>query len=226
MSMVLRRAQIVRQTTGEPLFPPLDLSIAPGEIVTIMGPSGCGKSTLLSWISGWLSPDFRACGDVCLGGESLLNLPPEQRQLGLLLQDPLLFPHLSVGGNLAFGLPADIKGRAVRAQRVRETLTEAGLEGFEHRHPDTLSGGQKARVALMRTLLSRPAAVLLDEPFSKLDEALRDRVRHFVFEHVRRHRLPTLLVTHDPADAAHAAQTHPHPEQAVIRLGQPLEKTT
>ncbi len=218
-SLVLHRARIVRQATAEPLFPPLDLSIAPGEIVTIMGPSGCGKSTLLSWISGWLSPDFRACGDVRLGGESLLNLPPEKRQLGLLLQDPLLFPHMSVGENLAFGLPADIKGRAVRAQRVRETLAEAGLAGFDNRHPDTLSGGQKARVALMRTLLSRPAAVLLDEPFSKLDEALRDRVRHVVFDHVRRYRLPTLLVTHDPADATHAAQNHTHPDRAVIRLG-------
>jgi putative thiamine transport system ATP-binding protein len=97
-----------------------------------------------------------------------------------------------------------VTGRQARRQRIRAALEEAGLEGFEERDPATLSGGQRARVALLRTLLAEPRALLLDEPFSKLDVALRARIRRFVFEHARAQALPTLLVTHDPADAAAA----------------------
>jgi putative thiamine transport system ATP-binding protein len=141
---------------------------------------------------------------VLLNGLEITDLPPERRRVGILFQDDLLFPHLSVAENLAFGLPAAVTGRQARRQRICAALEEAGLEGFEERDPATLSGGQRARVALLRTLLAEPRALLLDEPFSKLDVALRARIRRFVFEHARAQALPTLLVTHDPADAAAA----------------------
>jgi putative thiamine transport system ATP-binding protein len=130
--------------------------------------------------------------------------PPERRRLGILFQDDLLFPHLSIGGNLAFALPAAIKGREARRQRIDAALRDAGLEGFSGRDPATLSGGQRARVALLRTLLAEPRALLLDEPFAKLDMALREEFRRLVFAHARTRGLPTILVTHDEADA-HAA---------------------
>lgn len=176
----------------------VNATIAPGEVLTVMGPSGSGKSTLLAYIAGFLAPAFRASGDVRLGEQSLLRLPAEARGMGLLFQDPLLFPHLSVGGNLRFGLPRNIRNKQ---QVIAEALVQIGLKGFEHRDPATLSGGQKARVALMRLLLSQPQTVLLDEPFSKLDTALRQEMRGFVFGQLREARLPTLLVTHDHADA-------------------------
>ena len=115
-----------------------------------------------------------------------------------------MFPHLSVGENLAFALPPAVRGRRARHERIEAALREADLDGFSGRDPATLSGGQRARVAVMRTLLAEPRALLLDEPFGKLDRALRDRFRAFVFDHARAARLPTLLVTHDEADAAAA----------------------
>jgi putative thiamine transport system ATP-binding protein len=186
------------------LIPPLDLTVAPGAVVTIMGPSGAGKSTLLAWLGGFLDRAFTASGDAQIAGERLIGLPPEQRRLGILFQDDLLFPHLSVGDNIAFGLRRDGRGRDSRRAAVAEALSRAGLEGYAERDPATLSGGQRARVALMRTLVSGPRALLLDEPFGKLDARLRDEVRRFVFDHARAGGLPTLLVTHDEADAAAA----------------------
>ncbi len=187
---------------GRALMAPLDLTVAPGEIATVMGPSGCGKSSLLAFVCGTLDRAFEAAGRVLLDGRDVTALPPERRRIGILFQDDLLFPHLSVAENLAFGLPAGSRARAARRERVERALAEAGLQGFAERDPATLSGGQRARIALMRTLLAEPRALLLDEPFSKLDVALRSRLRRFVFEHARANALPTLLVTHDPADAA------------------------
>ena len=179
----------------------LNLTVGAGEITTLMGPSGCGKSSLLSHLCGTLDPAFEASGRVRLEGVAIDALPPERRRIGILFQDDLLFPHLSVGENLAFALPPTVRGRRERWARVEAALREADLAGFAARDPATLSGGQRARVALMRTLLAEPRALLLDEPFGKLDRHLRERVRRFVLDHARRAGLPTLLVTHDPADA-------------------------
>ena len=197
---------------GERLFTPVSLTVTPGQAATLMGPSGCGKSSLLAYICGTLAPVFAPEGTVRLAEEKLDGQPPEARAVGILFQDDLLFPHLSVGDNLAFGLPAEIRGRDRRQALIDDALADADLAGMADRDPATLSGGQRARVALMRTLLSRPRALLLDEPFSKLDAELRGRVRSFVFEHARANGIPTLLVTHDPADAEAA-------DGAVIRLG-------
>jgi putative thiamine transport system ATP-binding protein len=186
------------------LIPPLTCTVAPGEVTTVMGPSGCGKSSLLAFICGTLDPAFTAAGRVRLGASEIGELPPERRRIGILFQDDLLFPHMTVAENLAFGLPAAVTGRRARRARVDAALAEAGLADFGDRDPSTLSGGQRARVALLRTLLSEPQALLLDEPFGRLDLRLRDRFRRAVLDHARGRRLPTLLVTHDPEDAAAA----------------------
>lgn len=175
--------------------------VAPGEVLTVMGPSGSGKSTLLSYIIGTLDPAFEAKGRVVLNDADITNLAPEQRHVGILFQDELLFPHLSVGENLAFGLRASVKCRIERGRQIAAALEDIGLGGFSDRDPETLSGGQKARVALMRMLLSAPKALLLDEPFSRLDTERRDQVRSLVFDQARAKGLPVLLVTHDHADA-------------------------
>jgi putative thiamine transport system ATP-binding protein len=197
----LRLQQVSLAIEGRALFAALDVTIATGECVTIMGPSGCGKSTLLNYIAGTLDPAFTARGSVSIGSQLLDGLPPERRRVGILFQDDLLFPHLSVGGNLAFALPAHVRGRAARQARIESALLEAELPGFAARDPATLSGGQRARVALMRTLLADPRALLLDEPFNRLDAQLRGDFRAFVIGHARERGLPILLVTHDEADA-------------------------
>jgi putative thiamine transport system ATP-binding protein len=194
------------------LIPSLDLTVPPGRIATIMGPSGVGKSTLLAFVGGWLDPAFTATGRVLVGDVDITALPPERRRLGILFQDDLLFPHLSVGQNLAFGLAAAVRGRAARAARIDAALAEADLAGFAARDPATLSGGQRARVALLRTLLAEPRALLLDEPFSKLDAERRGDIRRFVFDDAAARGLPMLLVTHDGGDAAAAGGP-------VLRLG-------
>jgi putative thiamine transport system ATP-binding protein len=183
-----------------PLLADFNLTVKPGEIVTVSGASGSGKSTLLNWMIGDLDPAFSATGELWLDERRLDGLPIEQRQLGLLFQDDLLFGHLSVGQNLAFALPGRFVGSQARRRRIAQRLTDMGLDGFYERDPATLSGGQRARVSLMRTLLAEPQALLLDEPFSKLDAALRSQFRAYVFEQITRQRIPTLLVTHDPAD--------------------------
>ena len=195
--LTLKDVRIARG--GTPLLA-LDRHIAPGEVLTVMGPSGIGKSTLLAFVTGTLPPAFTATGRVILDGRDITDLPPHARMVGILFQDDLLFPHLSVGQNLAFGLrPGGT--RAERRAKVEAALEEVDLAGFADRDPATLSGGQKARVALMRMLLSAPCALLLDEAFSRLDAALRAQVRALVFERARAQALPVLMVTHDAADA-------------------------
>jgi putative thiamine transport system ATP-binding protein len=188
------------------LFANFNLVVDKGEIVTVSGASGSGKSTLLNWMIGDLDPAFSATGALWLYERRLDGLPIEQRQLGLLFQDDLLFAHLSVGQNLAFALPGRFVGSRERRTRVTQTLSDMGLAGFYERDPATLSGGQRARVSLMRTLLAEPQALLLDEPFSKLDAALRKQVRAYVFAQITRQRMPALLVTHDPADVPPAGR--------------------
>lgn len=191
---------------GRDLVSDLRLEVPPGEVLTLMGPSGCGKSSVLAAIAGTLGTvaegqsalDFK--GRIVLDGQDLTRLPTAQRGIGLIFQDDLLFAHLSVAENLLFALPPGPSG--ARRAEAEQALAEAGLPGFGDRDPATLSGGQRARVALMRALLARPRALLLDEPFSRLDAALRSQFREFVFGHIRAAHVPAILVTHDRADIA------------------------
>ncbi len=198
MSLELEKVQV--RYRGRTLFEPVTISIPKGEIATVMGPSGCGKSTLLAAIAGNLEHGFRVDGRISLNGRELHDTAMENRQVGILFQDDLLFPHFDVYGNLAFGLPAGLK-RDVKEQRIMTALERAGLEDFARRDVATLSGGQKARVSLLRTILAEPEAVLLDEPFSRLDMVLRASFREFVHEQTRQRDIPALLVTHDEQDS-------------------------
>lgn len=176
----------------------LSCHLRPGQVLTVMGESGSGKSTLLSALIGALPPQFVISGTVTLNNRVLNGLATQERRLGILFQDNLLFPHMSVAQNLGFGMAA---GVVDRNKRISDALDSAGLRDFGPRDPATLSGGQKARVALLRTLLAEPEALLLDEPFSRLDTALRAQIRSFVFEQAQFRQLPVILVTHDDADA-------------------------
>ena len=188
---------------GAPLLTLPPLRVAPGEVLTLMGPSGCGKSSLLAALAGVLPPGgpIRLTGDILLGAHRLTLLPPQERGIGILFQDDLLFAHLTVADNLMFGMPAHLKGMAARQARAREALAEVGLEAQADKLPGALSGGQKARVSLLRALLAEPRALLLDEPFSRLDKPLRAAFRTLVFERLRTQAIPALLVTHDEEDA-------------------------
>ena len=185
-----------------PLISGLRIGVPPGVVHTVMGSSGSGKSSLLAAVCGTLPAVFTFEGSVVLDGERIDALPTRQRHVGILFQDDLLFSHMTVRENLLFAVPAG--PRAAREAQVTHALNDLEMPGFAQADPATLSGGQRARVALMRALLAQPHALLLDEPFSKLDTALRARVREFVFAIVHARQIPVLLVTHDAADIADA----------------------
>ncbi|WP_353144946.1 ATP-binding cassette domain-containing protein [Enterobacter sp.] len=189
----------VKDLTIEPLFREVSFCVPRGEIVTLMGPSGSGKSTLFAWMVGALSDDFQARGELWLDARRCDGLPVESRGLGILFQDALLFDQFSVGQNLLLALPERIAGSA-RREAVVQALDSAGLSGHYASDPATLSGGERARVSLLRALLAEPQALLLDEPFSRLDKALRASFRAWVFDAVRARNIPVVLVTHDEDD--------------------------
>ncbi|MEL0630333.1 ATP-binding cassette domain-containing protein [Psychromonas aquatilis] len=195
-SLVIDKLQLKQQ---DKILLSLNEEIIGGQVLTIMGPSGSGKSTLLNWLVGMLPNEFEATGKLYLNGVDVSSTPSHQRHIGLLYQDPLLFPHLTVEGNIAFAMPKGNKQD--RLDEISDALKRVGLKGMERRCPQSLSGGQQARVALLRVLLSKPKAILLDEPFSKLDSQLRQETRQLVFEEIQRHSLPGVMVTHDESDA-------------------------
>jgi len=178
----------------------LRLEAAPGELVTVIGPSGCGKSTLLRLVAGLERPD---AGTITVEGRAVAApdrwVPPERRAVGLVFQDHALFPHLDVTGNVAFGL--DRLPRGERAGRVAEVLSLTRVDHLSRRYPHELSGGEQQRVALARALAPRPAVVLLDEPFSSLDETLRAQVRSDTVAVLRATGTTAVLVTHDQTEA-------------------------
>ena len=197
--MGLQLDQVTLSVLGRVLIRGLSAQVDAGQVLAVMGPSGSGKSSLLAFVAGTLEAPFEAQGRVRLHGEDVTAWPVERRRIGLLFQDDLLFPHLTVGENLLFGVG---RGSLKKRQHlVAEALASAQLDGLENRMPDTLSNGQKSRVALFRALMAKPQTMLLDEPFSKLDAELRHTIRNYVFAHLRERNIPTLLVTHDGEDA-------------------------
>ena len=185
-----------------PLISGLSVDIEPGSLRLIQGASGSGKSTLLSVICGTANRNVHATGDMLLNGRVVSGLDAEDRRIGLMFQDPLVFPHMSLDDNLA--LPLAAHHRHDRKARVSDALEMAGLAGFEGRDPATLSGGQAARAALMRTLIAEPEALLMDEAFSALDPELRRAFGGFVRTQIAERRIPALLVSHDASDAMFA----------------------
>ncbi len=200
--MYLEVAQLRVQYPGRsrPAVDDVSFGLRAGDIGVLIGPSGCGKTTLLRAVAG-LEPaadgEIRLSGQVV--GSAALNVPPEQRRIGMVFQDYALFPHLDVAHNVGFGihhLP-----RAERAARVAQVLALVGLDGSQKRHPHELSGGQQQRVALARALAPRPQLLLLDEPFSNLDVDLRERLAHEVRAILKEAQATALFVTHDQLEA-------------------------
>ncbi|MEZ8232571.1 ATP-binding cassette domain-containing protein [Vibrio splendidus] len=189
----------IHKNGGESLFSALNVTLESGQILALMGPSGCGKSTLLDAIAGHLNDEFSYSGTVILNDIQLDDLPSHQREVGILFQDDLLFPHLKVWENLAFSLPNSVKG-SDRQQQAMEALKDIELTRLAESFPDQISGGQRARISLTRMLLAKPKLALLDEPFSKLDQELRAQFRDWVFEQLTKANIPTLMVTHDQTD--------------------------
>jgi putative thiamine transport system ATP-binding protein len=181
----------------------LQLDIAPGQVHTLMGESGSGKSSLLAALCGTLDAAMRFEGSVHLNGQRIDQLPTRARHVGILFQDDLLFPHMTVRENLLFATPRGTG--AAREALVVQALRDVEMADFLPADPAILSGGQRARVALARALLAQPKALLLDEPFSRLDAALRARMRALVFGMVKARGIPALLVTHDAEDIADMA---------------------
>jgi len=198
MSLVIKNLSVINQEKLT-LFPPVSFSVNQGEVLTLMGPSGCGKSTLLSVIAGHLDNNFDYQGQCYLNHQALDHLPPENRNIGILFQDDLLFPHLNIWENLALAIPDNLT-KSQRKELAISTLEELHLKFIAYSSSSQISGGQRARVSMMRMLLAEPKAVLLDEPFNKLDRSLRTEFRSWVFKLLSDRKLPSLMVTHDNDD--------------------------
>ncbi len=168
-----------------------------GEFLTLVGPSGCGKTTILRLIAGFEAPDS---GDILFDGESVLNLVPEERSVGIVFQNYALFPHMNIFQNIVYGLKF-VKHKTNKHERVEELLKLVGLEGLEKRRPDELSAGQRQRVALARALAPQPKVLLLDEPLSALDAKLRENLRLEIKRIQRELNITTIYVTHDQEEA-------------------------
>jgi iron(III) transport system ATP-binding protein len=190
----------------------VSLSVEPGELLLLLGPSGCGKSTLLRSIAGFVTPES---GRVLFDGEDVTKVPPHRRQIGMVFQSFALFPHLTVGENVAFGLREQKRPKDEIAERIERALSDVKMGGFAARRVDQLSGGEQQRVALARALVTRPRCLLLDEPLSNLDAGLRHSMREEIRRVCKEHGLTTLYVTHDQKEALAIAD-----RIAVMRAGQ------
>ena len=183
----------------KPFIKNLNLKINNGNILCVYGKSGVGKSSLINVIAGTTEDNLSFEGEIILNGKILNYIPIEKRKIGLLLQDGALFPHLTVEQNIYFGMNRKLKSRE-KSFLINENLIKANMEGFQKRYPHTLSGGQKARIACLRAVLSEPEVLLLDEPFSSLDPEHRNTFRNFVIDKVKESKIPCLIVTHDETD--------------------------
>ncbi|KRS12434.1 ABC transporter ATPase [Roseovarius atlanticus] len=201
----LETRNLVRRYDGRLVVDDVSLSVLPGQVTCLLGPSGCGKSTTLRMIAG---VEMQDAGEIWVDGklvcDTVYRVPPERRHIGLMFQDFALFPHLRVGENVAFGLGGTADEKAAR---VGELLERVGLSGYDRNFPHELSGGEQQRVALARALAPRPSIMLMDEPFSGLDNRLRDGIRDQTLDILREQDTAVLLVTHEPEEAMRMADT-------------------
>jgi len=201
----LQVKNLVRRYGGRTVVDDVSLVVSPGQVTCLLGPSGCGKSTTLRMIAG---VEMQDSGEIWIDGnlvcDTVFRIPPERRNIGLMFQDFALFPHLRVGENVAFGLSGD-KARIER--RVSELLERVGLTDHAAAYPHELSGGEQQRVALARALAPRPPIMLMDEPFSGLDNRLRDGIRDETLDILREQDTAVLLVTHEPEEAMRMADS-------------------
>ncbi len=208
---------IRRTFDGLPVVDDVSLQVMPGQVTCLLGPSGCGKSTTLRIIAG---VDMQNSGEIYVDGslvcDTVFRIPPEGRSIGLMFQDFALFPHLSVADNVAFGLIGD---KAGKRRRVEELLDKVDLLRHVDSFPHELSGGEQQRVALARALAPRPRIMLMDEPFSGLDNRLRDGIRDQTLEVLKDEGAAVLLVTHEPAEAMRMAD-----EIALMRRGKIVQQ--
>ncbi|MBO6853571.1 MAG: ABC transporter ATP-binding protein [Marivivens sp.] len=208
---------LVRSYDGLRVVDDVSLSVMPGSVICLLGPSGCGKSTTLRMIAG---VEMQDSGEIFVDGrlvcDTVTRVPPEGREIGLMFQDFALFPHLSVAENVAFGLKGS--ARQNRA-RVEELLTKVGMLRHIDAYPHQLSGGEQQRVALARALAPRPRILLMDEPFSGLDDRLRDDIRDETLQVLKGEGTSVLLVTHEPAEAMRMAD-----EIALMRNGRVVQR--
>ncbi len=208
---------IRRTFDGLPVVDDVSLQVMPGQVTCLLGPSGCGKSTTLRIIAG---VDMQNSGEIYVDGslvcDTVFRIPPEGRSIGLMFQDFALFPHLSVADNVAFGLTGD---KAGKRRRVEELLDKVDLLRHVDSFPHELSGGEQQRVALARALAPRPRIMLMDEPFSGLDNRLRDGIRDQTLEVLKDEGAAVLLVTHEPAEAMRMAD-----EIALMRRGKIVQQ--
>jgi len=213
----LEVSHLVRSFGGRAVVEDVSLRVAAGQVTCLLGPSGCGKSTTLRIIAGVERAD---AGEVRLDGQLVAgpgrHAAPELRSVGLMFQDFALFPHLTVAENVGFGLRVD---RSARQRRVGELLEKVNLHGFDAKYPHSLSGGEQQRVALARALAPRPRVMLMDEPFSGLDNRLRDGVRDRTLELLKEEATAVLLVTHEPDEAMRMAD-----EIALMRDGRIVQR--
>ncbi len=196
------RGLVKAYRAGPPVVDRVDLDIAPGALMALLGPSGCGKTTTLKVIAGLLEPDG---GDVLFDATPVTRVPPERREVAMVFQKPLLFPHLSVRRNVGFGLRMRRLARPVIERKVAEMLDLVRLDGLGDRRASELSGGQEQRVSLARALVIEPKVLLLDEPLSQLDAILRAEMRDLIRTIQRQVGVTTLFVTHDQEEAVSVA---------------------
>lgn len=208
---------LVRRFDGKAVVDDVSLSVQPGQVTCLLGPSGCGKSTTLRMIAG---VDRQDSGEIYVDGQlicdTVFRVPPEQRQIGLMFQDFALFPHLDVAENVAFGLRGGFRKNEAR---VRDLLDKVGMATYLHAYPHELSGGEQQRVALARALAPSPRVMLMDEPFSGLDDRLRDEIRDDTLDLLKAENTAVLLVTHDPPEAMRMAD-----EIALMRSGRIVQQ--
>ncbi|HWK48027.1 MAG TPA: ABC transporter ATP-binding protein [Stellaceae bacterium] len=217
----LRLDGISKSFGGTLVLEPLDLDIKEGEMLALLGPSGCGKTTTLRIIAGFETPDT---GSIVIGGRDVTELPPNKRSLGMVFQNYSLFPHMSVGENVAFGLKMRGSNAADRTRQSRAMLEMVRLAQYEDHAVHQLSGGQQQRVALARALATSPAILLLDEPLGALDKNLRERMQFELREIQRKLNITSILVTHDQEEALTMSDRIAVMRRgAVVQVGHPTD---